>query len=218
LESAHARQHPLPARWNRRDTDRTSRRFIAFGARDNINQKILGVLLSNDGHHRIGGMTLKFGGGTENPTRWAVYFDVPCSIRCDRRFKLAVFDSQELPGNLTAQTVYTKNHLKFRKDHLGINAARRIEFPTTIASRADFYAYGTLPESNNDVDAGPEQTVVVDQANSANRYEPTWTFTDGEGFWAAFFPTIGAGVNNVDLTVVYTPNGDEEGKTDIALT
>lgn len=218
------------------------RRFVAVGTRDSANQQVLGVLLSHDGKHRIGGQTLKHGGeNDEEPTKWAIHFRVPRGIRRNKRFKLVVFNSGDLPGNLSAQTTYRRDYLYFRNDPRtrvadrreraggsdsegqppGVHMIRIVEVPLSgpngTVLRTDFFAYGICPAGNNDIDTTEAGTEIVNADNEAQSYRPSWSFPGEDGFWAAFFPAIDPAIPKVHLTVVYTPNGDEEGVRDIAL-
>jgi hypothetical protein len=177
-----------------------------------------------DGNYRIGGTTLPWinrATGLPVANRWAIHFKMPAGIDKRQRFALVVYDT-------TGAEAARRDHLYIKK------GARRATYaaapaapslPLSIytvvdpvtggsASRDYFVAYGLLPDGNDAVNEA--QTEVVNSADFTEKWNPTWSWTDGSGFWAAFFPTL-TGMTNVNLSVVYSPNNDEEEATNITV-
>ena len=91
-------------------------------------------------------------------------------------------------------------------------------FPTSadIVPHDNFVAYGVLPTGDYDINTDPASTYVDKQGT---RTPVDWSWTDGGGFWAAFFPPINGAVagDSVDFHVEYKDSGEPETVRDIIL-
>lgn len=218
---------------------RLTRRFIAVGVKA-ANDIPLGVMISVDGggvpdnKYRIGGSTF-YQNDNAAGTKWAMHFQLPPKVRRNQRFKLVVFNTQNLPASIDQQNLAAPAQIR---DYLFVKGTRKqasvgngggnsllrrleqieiVESPTTggEAQQTQVVAYGYLPDG--DVDIHPTDTVLVKFNDASVTRPPDWSWTDGGGFWAAFFPDLTNVMNKANLTVVYTPSASEEEVTGIDL-
>jgi hypothetical protein len=91
-------------------------------------------------------------------------------------------------------------------------------FPTTadVVPYDNFVAYGVLPTGDYDINTDPASTYVD---KDGTRTAVDWSWTDGGGFWAAFFPPINGAVagDRVTFHVEYKDSGEPETVPDILL-
>lgn len=213
------------------------KKFVAWGTKDRDAQVPLGVVYSTkndgtpDGKRMIGGVPLP--GARLGDTRWALFFNIPKTKPNDRH-TLLVLDAKALPTTITAAGALKADYLGFkRRERTGFAppAKRKTDdfdaqlrelltrmavdypLPTSTVGATEFLSYGILPSGDYDINGA--ETKVVNQANQSET-APDWSWTDGTGFWAAFWPALAAGPV-VDLYVTYLPSGTDEIIRDITL-
>lgn len=181
----------------------------------------------------------------DDDRKWALVFNLG-NFNRNLKLSLIVFDGRDLPavGATTDTTISLKrvDHLaaspkekkKSRVLKLAGSDARaqvaelegdwqRLALslfaiyppPSSQMAAAQFVAYGDLPAGSTDVGPG---TRLVDASTGDPVATPDWSWSDGETFWAAFFPSIDNTAHPfVDLEVVYLPGNDTDGSADIEL-
>ena len=193
------------------------RAFLAWGTKVGPDDLPLGMMVSvtagtPDGRYAVGGTTLAWKPGAVDHTMWAIHFAMPHVAREDR-FRLVVLNARDLRAEVPASRIVERLSIKKRdlrpKAALSAKAVQQAELiqsPNT-QSRSQITAYGYLPGNDYDLETGTRLVIP-----GYNDVPPDWSWVDGGGFWAAFFPPITSdpNVTAVTLNVVYKPSSSEE--------
>ena len=220
-----------------------TRQIIAWGTKDPAAPRPTGVLISTrpngspDGKCVVGGVTIRVkrkgnsGALTENNSRWAIHFRVVGAQTGDR-FTLLILDPEQLvaanPSNcqlakktgitlrVSQFSTYQRESPNTRGQFVPYPYSAVYPAPTDTVPRDNFVAYGMLPTGDYDIDTDPASTYVD---KDGTRTAVDWSWTDGGGFWAAFFPPINGAVagDRVTFHVEYKDSGEPENVSGILL-